>query len=161
MTLKALTETQIDHLNRACPALQRAQLGSFLGFMGVISQEIAVGGFTDGGGTSGTLALADKLPAGAIPLGWKFVGTGAFDGDTSAVMKVGKSGDDDMFSADTSGSVFAAATIGSLPIAADGLKGVSAEVTVLVTVTTATDFTTCKTSGKGKGTIYLYYLSTE
>lgn len=125
-----------------------------------LAQAIAVGGFTDGGSASGYIDLTSKLPAGAIPLGWRFVGSGAFDGDTSAVLEVGVSGDTDRFSADTAGSVFAVATIGSLAIAADACKGIAAEVTVRVTVTTAADFTACKTSGKGAGTLELYYLVT-
>jgi len=76
------------------------------------------------------------------------------------VMQVGIEGDTDRFSADVSGSVFAAATVGSVPVAADACKGISAQVTVRVTVTTGADFTSCKTANHGAGTLYLYYVAT-
>lgn len=157
----ALSAEDIAMLDSMCPAAQKAQLGSFLSILGVLSESISVADFTDGGSTSGYKDLVAKLPKGAVPLAWKFVGTGAFSGDTSATMEVGIEGDTDRFSADTAGSVFAAATVGSLALAADALKGISAAVTVRVTVTTSSDFTTCKTAGKGAGTIRIYYLKTE
>lgn len=122
-----------------------------------LKEAFAVADFTDGGGASGTYALTKTLPAGSIPLGWAFVCTGPFTGDVSAVIKVGIATDDDRFSADTTGSVFAAGTVGSLALVADACKGIAGEVTVLVTVTTDTTFADCQTDDKGAGTLYLFY----
>lgn len=127
----------------------------------VISEALAVADFTDNTDATGYKDLIAKLPKGAVALGWKFVGTGAFDGNTSAVMQVGVAGDLDRFSADIAGSVFTVATIGSAVLAADACKGIAAEATVRVTVTTGTDFTACKTAAHGAGTLYLYYVDTE
>lgn len=158
-----LTAEEIALLNSMCPVAQRALLGNFLSAVPqvrVVSEAIAVGDFTDDAGTSGHKDLVATLPAGAVLLGWKYVGSGAFDGDTSAVMQVGVSGDTDRFSADATGSVFTVATIGSAVLAADACKGIAAAVTVRVTVTTGADFTTCKTAAHGAGTLYLYYIAT-
>lgn len=127
----------------------------------VLSEAVAVGDFTDNTDATGYKDLTAKLPAGAIPLGWKFVGSGAFDGDGSAVIQVGVDGDLDRFSADTAGSVFAVATVGSSALAADACKGIAAEVTVRVTVTTGSAFATCKAANHGAGTLNLYYIDTE
>jgi hypothetical protein len=127
----------------------------------VLSEALAVGDFTDEGAASGYKDLVAALPKGAVVLGWKFVGTGAFDGDTSAVMQVGVPGVLDRFSADTSGSVFVVATIASLAKVVDVSDGTQAESMVRVTVTTGADFTACKAANHGDGTLYLYYLDTE
>jgi len=124
------------------------------------SGTLAVTAFEDVGNTTGYKDFAAQLPAGAIPLGWKATVTGAFKGDTSAVVQVGIAGDLDRFSADTAGSVFAAGTVGSLALAADGSKSIAAAVTPRVTVTTASDFSTCKTDATGVMTVELYYIKT-
>ena len=129
---------------------------------GVISQAVTVSDFTDGGGTSGYVDLTPTIPKGAIPLGWKAVVTGAFDGDTTAVIQVGITGDTDRFSADTVGSVFAAGvTVGSMAIAADACKGINAAVTVRVTVTGDSDFTAIATEDNGAMTVSVYYIQTD
>jgi len=126
-----------------------------------ISKECAITGFTDGGGTSGYIDFAaNSLPAGAIPLGWKAVVTEGFDGNSSATISVGVSGDTDRFSADTAQSVAAAGVVGSSALAADACDGIGAAQTPRVTVTTASDFTAAKSDGDGVMTVYLYYLRT-
>lgn len=124
-----------------------------------ISESVAVGDFTDGGGTSGYIDLDTQLPAGAIPLGFKFTTTGAFLGDTSAVISVGVSGDTDRFASVTDQSVFATGTVGA-GVPADACDGMAAAQTVRVTVTTAADFTSCKSNGTGAGTLELFYIAT-
>lgn len=108
--------------------------------------------------TTGTIDFATgAIPAGALILGWKAVASAGFTGDTSAVIQVGVSGDLDRFSAQTTGSVFAAGTVGSLAIAADAADGISAAVTPRVTITTAADFTSVD---GGAATVSIYYIET-
>ena len=128
----------------------------------VIEQAIAIAGFTDNAGTAtGYIDLADELPAGAIPLGWLFVGTGAFAGDSSAVMQVGEDGGDlDRFGEIIDQSVFAAATVGSRANV-QSCDDMDAAQTIRVTVTGGADFTSIVTDGNGAGTLYVYYLKTE
>lgn len=104
-----------------------------------IRQNVVIGDFTDGGGTSGYVDLTTQLPAGALPLGWKAKVNTGFTGDTTAVVQVGVSGDVDRFSAVTDQSVLAAATVGSRANA-DGADGINAAQTIRVTVTGASDF---------------------
>lgn len=105
-----------------------------------LTETVAKSAMTDGGSTSGTKAFANTIPAGSLVLGWTAVVNTAFAGDTSAVMKVGISGDDDRFSADTTQSVFATGTVGCLP-SADVRATAGTALTPLVTVTSASDFT--------------------
>lgn len=123
----------------------------------VIQQTFTVADFTDDAGTSGHLDLATQLPANSLVLGWKFVTSGGFSGDTTAVMKAGTSGTLDKFSANTTGSVLAAGTIGTQPKSSDN-PFVSAATTVRITVTGAADFTAIQTAAVGAGTFYIYYL---
>lgn len=124
--------------------------------IGKVSEAIAVGDFTDGAGTSGYLDLSTQVPAGSMVLGFTFVGTGAFAGDTTAVMEVGISGDTDAFSMKTDGSVFTAATIGSG--ANQDANFCAAATTVRVTVTGGSDFTAVKANGNGAGTVTVWYV---
>jgi len=129
--------------------------GSFIRH-GEIVQSVAVANFTDGGGTSGTLDLTDKLPAGAIVLGWTFNCTGAFAGDTTAVLTVGVSGTGSKFSADATQSVFTTGKKGSASVAATSFQ--LTEVSPRLTITSSTDFTLLVTNGGGAGTFRLKYM---
>lgn len=122
---------------------------------GEIKQTIAVANFTDDGSTSGHLDLTDKLPAGAIVLGWTFDCTGIFGGDTSATMKAGTSGSTGAFSADTTQSVFTTGKKGSASVVATSFSGT--ETAVRVTVTSGSDFTLVVTNALGAGTFRLKY----
>lgn len=127
--------------------------------MGTLSESIAVAGFTDGGGTSGFIDLTGKLPAGAIVLGWDFNCTGAFAGDTTAVIQVGVSGTVAKFSADTAQSVFTTGRRGSASLAASSFN--ASEVSPRVTVTGSADFTSIVTNAGGAGTLTIYYIPTQ
>lgn len=105
-----------------------------------IVQTIKVEDFTDNTDTTGYLDLTEKLPIGAIPQGWKIKVTEAFAGDTSAVIQAGIAGDLDRFTADATQSIFTTGVKGSLPLAADAGKSMSALTTIRLTVTGAVDF---------------------
>jgi hypothetical protein len=124
-----------------------------------ISESVAVEDFTDATATTGTLALTTKLPAGAVPIGWKATVTGGFTGDTSATMQLGVSGDADRFSSVTDQSVYAAGTVGA-GVPADACDGIAAAQTVLITITSDSDFTDVKTDDNGAMTVELYYIAT-
>jgi len=125
----------------------------------VISKVCAVADFTDNTNATGYIDFtASSLPAGAIVLGWKAVVTGAFAGDTTAVMQVGVAGTLGKFSASTSGSVFTTGTIGTgAPM--DTCFNATAS-TPRVTVTGGSDFTSIVTNAGGAMTVYLYYIAT-
>lgn len=108
--------------------------------------------------TTGTIDFATSaIPAGALILGWKCVCTTAFAGDTTATIQVGIAGDLDRYSAITSGSIFAAGTVGAVVLAADAAKGIGAVVTPRVTITTTADFTAAVA---GAATVTIYYIDT-
>lgn len=123
------------------------------------SKTVAVGSMTDGGSTSGYIDFATgAMPSGAIPVASKFACSVPFSGDTSAVWKLGISGDLDRYSADTAQSCFTAITTMSLPKAATGLTGTTGATTPRLTITTAVDFTTVFTAATAAGVATLYYL---
>jgi len=124
-----------------------------------IVQAIAVGDFTDNTNTTGYIDIGTQIPTRSIVLGWKFVCTGAFALDTTAVIQVGKSGTVDSFSADVAQSVFGTGTVGSN--AKDASSFTTAATTPRVTVTGGADFTTIKTGATGAGTLTIYYVQTE
>lgn len=119
------------------------------------SQNLAVADFTDGTGTSGYLDIDVDLPANAMVVGWKAVVSGAFAGDTTAVIEVGVSGDTDKYSAVTTASCFATGTVGSLGNTDTALA--TTAQTVRVTVTGTADFTSIVTDAGGAMIISLYY----
>lgn len=97
--------------------------------------------------TTGTRDFTSTIPAGSLILGWRANTTGAWTGDTSAVLQIGVSGDLDRFTADTTSSVFATGIDGSTALAADAQDGISAAVTPRITITTAADFTNASAGG--------------
>jgi len=125
----------------------------------IIQQDVAVADFTDGGSTSGYVDLTNLLPVGALVLGWSAVVTGAFAGDTTAIMKLGTSGSTGLYSTVTTGSCFAAGTIGSASTNAAGTLNLTA-VAVRVTVTGGADFTSIVSNGLGAASIKLFYVPT-
>lgn len=118
-----------------------------------VTQTISIADFTDGTGTSGYLDLSTQVPAGSLVLGWKFIATTGFSGDTTAVMTVGISGATTSFSADTTNSVVEAGTVVSAAVVATA--ACDSATTVRVTVTGGSDF------GKitaGAGRIIVWYI---
>lgn len=121
-----------------------------------IAQTVAFGDFTDNANTTGYVDLDVQLPAGAIPLGVKYVVATGFTGDTTAVVQTGVAGDLDRFSSVTDQSVLAAATVGH-GVAADACDGINAAQTIRVTVTGAADFTSI---AAGSMKVELRYIET-
>lgn len=109
-------------------------------------------------GTTGTYVLQNKLPKGAVPLGWAFEVEGAFKGDTSAIMKVGVAGTLDQFTACNNVSVYDAGIVGSLSKTIDSCKSIGSDAAVVITITSDSDFTKVVNDGTGKGTLHLYYI---
>ncbi|MEE9451091.1 MAG: DUF2190 family protein [Ignavibacteriaceae bacterium] len=121
----------------------------------VTSQSVAFGDFTDVD-TTGYVDLDTDMPAGAIPIGCKFVVSTGFTGDTTAIVQAGIAGTLDMFTENTDQSVLAAATVGSTPTP-DCADGMNAAKTIRVTVTGGADFTSISA---GVMVVYVYYLAT-
>ena len=123
------------------------------------SQTLAIGAFEDDLGLSGHIDFTtDQIPAGAIPLGFKAVVATGFTNDGSAVIDVGVSGDANRFTADSTQSVFAAATVGSNALAVDACDGMNAAQTIRVTVTGGADFTSINA---GSMVVTVYWVETE
>jgi len=119
------------------------------------SQDLFIADFTDGASTSGYIDIDVDLPANAIVVGWKAVVSGAFAGDTTAVISVGISGDTDKYSGVTTASCFTAATVGAMGNTDSAM--VTAAQTVRVTVTGGADFTSIVTDAGGAMKVSLYY----
>ena len=119
----------------------------------MVSQMLDYASFADNGDATGYIDLTTgTIPASAIVVGWKAVVASGFTGDTTAVVEVGVSGDTDAFSADATGSVLAAGSVGSAPQASEAFVAVAA--TPRVTVTGGSDFGNISA---GSMTVTLYY----
>lgn len=95
---------------------------------------------TDDGAASGHYTSVKTIPAGARVLGTRMQSTLGFTGDTTASVKVGKTGQDDDFAgAASTGFAAAQTTYGQPATEAEGQN--AAATAVLVTITGATDFT--------------------
>ena len=127
---------------------------------GILTARISVADFTDGGGTSGTLALTNTLPAGYFVLGSTVRDVIGFAGDVSATLTIGDGSDVDRYNTSTF-NVFATATIPASVTtqnAPSGNRGSTAGDTVTITITSSTDFTLVKTNAAGRATISIHYL---
>ncbi len=124
-----------------------------------VSQSLAVAAFTDNGNTTGFIDFnADVLPAGALVLGWMANVTGAFAGDTTAVISVGTSGALTRFSADTTQSAFTTGQRGAASVAATSYCATA--ITPRVTVTGTADFTSIVSNAGGVMQVTLFYIPT-
>jgi hypothetical protein len=122
-----------------------------------VSQNLAVAGFTDNGNTTGYIDFTgDILPAGALVLGWLADVTGAFAGDTSAAISVGKSGAVGCFSADTTQSAFTTGRRGSASVVATSFCATA--TTPRVTVTGNADFTSIVNNAGGAMQVTIFYI---
>ena len=137
----------------------RKEMGETAPAIDSITQSVTVSEFTDGGSTAGTLELTEVVPAGAVLLGSKVLVTGAFDGDTSATLIIGDGSDTDRYMTGTP-SVFAAAATGIETGVPSGNKLVTADNQPVLTVTTAADFSSCKTADNGAATVTIYFIRT-
>ena len=122
----------------------------------VVSQVLAFDDFTDNEDATGYVDVTAKLPALAIPLGWKAVVSEGFTGDTTAVMQVGIEGDLDKFSGVATASCLAAATVAA-PANNDALLSATEE-TIRVTVTGGAGFGAITA---GAMVVTLYYMQME
>lgn len=139
--------------------LERSPVGMGLRKVG---QWVEYTDFVDGAGAAGTLNLTKQIPAGSFVIGSKVKVTEGFSGDTTAVLDIGNSSDDDAYSL-TTHNVLAAAS--NLLEAADsqaagdgGFSLVVADTTVKLTLTGASDFGLITA---GKMYVEVFYLSTN
>jgi hypothetical protein len=129
-----------------------------------VSQIVKVADFTDGGGTSGTLNLNKKIPAGSFVIGSKVTVEEGFTGDDSCVLDIGNASDPDAYSY-TDHNIFASAN--NLVEGADstsggttgeGLKSVGTATTVKLTATSGNDWGLVTA---GKMLVEILYISTN
>lgn len=107
----------------------------------ILAETFVFGDFTDGGGATGHVDFAVKLPKGALVIGILYDVKTGFTGDSSAVVQTGVAGNVDRFSQDTTPSVFAAGVVGSGPAQVEANPSyVAAAVAARITVTSGTDF---------------------
>jgi hypothetical protein len=122
-------------------------------------QTCAVGSFTDGGSTSGTLVLGLTIPAGARYVQTLSSALVGFAGDTTAVAILGDGSDTDRYNTSTP-NFFTTAAAGVDMGAPSGTAFHSAAIsTVTLTVTSSSDFTLVKTNGAGSVVITMLYWS--
>lgn len=128
----------------------------------LITQSVAISGFTDDGKSTGHIDLTDKIPAGSIVLGWKGAITTRFTGGTGnhVSLAVGTPGNSTAFSVQTFREVSnnAGSKIADVPEPESAADAIGSERTIRVTVMDRVDFG--QVDG-GALTLYLYYLRTE
>ena len=128
----------------------------------VISQAVAISGFTDDGKSYGHIDLTDKIPAGSIVLGWKGSITTRFTGGTGdhVSLAVGTPGNSTAFSVQAFREVSnnAGSKIADVPEPESAADAIGSDRTIRVTVMDRVDFG--QVSG-GAITLSLYYLRTE
>ena len=123
-----------------------------------IQQTVSVSSFTDGGGTSGTLAMNATIPKGAVVTQSFITDVTGFAGDTTAVVTIGDGTDVDRYNTGTP-DVFSTATDVSAG-APSGTAFHSASKTPTLTVTSTADFTAVKSNGSDQMTVtILYYVA--
>lgn len=155
--MAALTTTQIAQLNKSDKASQSASAGTKLSQLSKITQTVTRAQMTDSGGVTGTFTLTDgTIPAGATVLYSAVTSVNlGFTGDTSAVLTLGDGTDVDRYNTSTV-NVFATAAGGISAGAPSGVVYHTAAKSIIVTITSATDFTNVVA---GSVTISLYYLA--
>ena len=117
-------------------------------------QTVAFSEFTDGGGAAGTFNLSAVVPAGAVFLRSIIDQITGFTGDTSAVITIGDGTDVDRYNTGTP-SVFTTAAEGVDAGAPSGTLWHTAAKTVVLTVTSAADFTAVA-AGSVRITLFWY-----
>lgn len=128
-----------------------------------VAQWVEYSDFTDGTGTSGTLVLTNKIPAGSFVLGSKVTVTTGFTGDTSCVLDIGDGSDADLFSY-TTHNIYTAATnlVESCDAAADakyrGIVPIASDTSITLTATSGSDWGLVTA---GKILVEVFYFSTN
>jgi hypothetical protein len=123
-------------------------------------QTVAVAQFTDGGSTSGTLALDTVIPAGAVFVQSMIKNVVGFAGDTTATIIIGDGSDTDRYNTGTP-TVFATAVDGVDLGVPSGTKFHSGAKTPTVTITSTADFTTVVTNAQGSAEITLMWYEAD
>ncbi len=119
-------------------------------------ETLAVADFTDGGSTTGTLAMGITIPAGAVYAQSLVTGIVGFAGDTTATFQIGDGTDVDRYSTGTP-SCFATASAGADAGVPSGTKFHSVVKTPTVTITGGSDFTAIVTDGNGAMVVTLMW----
>ncbi len=117
-----------------------------------IQQRVLFSQFTDGLGTSGTLAITETIPIGAFVTQVILQNVTGFTGDTTATIRVGDGTTVDRYMTGTP-SVFTTANAIDLGVPS-GTKIHTAAATITLTVTSGSDFTLV---AAGAATLRLYY----
>jgi hypothetical protein len=120
-----------------------------------VTETVGFASFTDGGGASGTKALAVQIPVGARIIGMHITALTGFTGDTSAVVIIGDGTDTDRYMTGTP-SVFTTAANGISLGIPSGVLYHDAAKTVTVTVTSNADFTSVSA---GSMTVEYFYVT--
>lgn len=124
----------------------------------VLTQTVAFGDFTDGGGATGTLTMTGSVPAEAIILGTKVTVTTAFSGGTavSAVLQIGDGVDVDRYMTGTP-DIFTGATTPIATGVPSGAVVMEAANQPVLTVTENADYTQF---ADGELVVNIYYIAT-
>lgn len=125
---------------------------------GKVAQRVKAADFTDGGSKAGTLTMNQQIPAKSFVLGTFVNVIEAFDDDTSAALKVGKTSGEDEFSDGTSIDVSSAGAAGDSP--EDPLEFLASAQSVYLQLTSATDFSLIA-AGDGEMIVEVWYLTAD
>lgn len=120
-----------------------------------LSETVAYDDFTDGGAAVGTFTTSMTVPVGAYVLGAAVTAVTGFAGDTSAALTIGDGTDADRYNTSTV-DVFTTAANGVAAGIPSGVRYHDTAKTVVLTVTTASDFTSVSA---GSVTVELFYLT--
>jgi len=119
------------------------------------TETVSYGDFTDNEDATGSIELANTIPAGAYVLCVLCTAVTGFAGDTSATVQIGDGTDVDRYNAGTP-DVFSDVANGVALGDPSGTKYHAAEATITVTVTTDSDFTSVSA---GALTLEVYYIT--
>lgn len=156
----SFTAKQINDLDNSMVAAQAVSLGtvvSGLSNTGItkISETVLFSQFTDGGAAVGTYTSPTLVfPVGSTVLCSAITAITGFTGDTSAAITIGDGSDADRYNTGTP-SVFTTATNGIATGVASGVKYHDTAKSVVLTVTSGTDFTSV---AAGSVTVSIYYI---
>ena len=139
----AILDGSVENIDLGMPKLRIKQVA------------LSVSAFTDNEDTTGEIELPFTIPAGAVYVRTTIDSVVGFTGDTSAVITIGDGTDVDRYNTGTP-NVFATASHIDAGAPSGDLFH-TADIEPVITITTATDFTLCKTDGKGEVVITMYW----
>ena len=128
-----------------------------------VSQIVEYGDFTDDGSdANGDLTLNKSVPAGSFIIGSKVTVKTGFTGDTSAVLAIGASANDNEYSGNSTHNVFTSGTnnlVKAAFITSDaGLGAVGSDQIIYLTLTSDSDFSNVTA---GRLLVEVFYFSTN